>query len=78
MDIFPTIGEIVGLDKSVYVQPLDGTSLVSVFDGYAGSRESPIPFKRLEGVALIDNQWKIVAPNVETGQFELYDLVQDP
>lgn len=78
MDVFPTIGEIVGLDKSVYVQPLDGTSLVSVFNGYEGSRENPIPFKRLEGAALIDNQWKIVAPKVETGEFELYDLVKDP
>ena len=78
MDIFPTIGEIVGLDESAYVQPLDGISLVSVLKGYRGPRDQPIPFKRLEGGAIIDDDWKLVSPDLETGQFELYDLAKDP
>ena len=78
MDIFPTIGEIVGLNESVYVQPLDGKSLVSVFEGDREPRDRPIPFKRLEGAAIIDDDWKLVAPDVESGQFELYNLAKDP
>ncbi|GAB5560479.1 MAG: sulfatase-like hydrolase/transferase [Synoicihabitans sp.] len=78
MDIFPTIGEVVGLDESVYVQPLDGHSLVSVFNGYDGSRDRPIPFKRMEGAAIIDGDWKLVMPDLETGVFELYNLAIDP
>lgn len=78
MDIFPTIGEIVGLPELVYVQPLDGKSLVSVFNGYEGTRNRPIPFKRMEGAAIIDDDWKLVAPDVESGEFELYNLAKDP
>ena len=78
MDIFPTIGEIVGLDNSVYVQPLDGKSLASVFAGNREPRDRPIPFKRMEGGAIIDDDWKLVASDVESGEFELYNLATDP
>ncbi len=78
MDIFPTIGEIVGLDESAYLEPLDGHSLVSVFKGYDGPRNRPIPFKRLEGAAIIDDEWKLVMPDLGNGVFELYNLKNDP
>ena len=78
MDIFPTIGELVGLDDSVYLQPLDGVSLVDVLAGKSTVRSKPIPFKRMEGGAVIDNDWKIVAPDLEQDEFELYHLVNDP
>lgn len=78
MDIFPTIGEIVGLDKSAYLNPLDGISLVDVLQGKTGLRDRPIPFKRMEGGAVIDNDWKIVSPDLIKGKFELYNLARDP
>ena len=78
MDIFPTIGELVGLDDSVYLNPLDGVSLVPVLQGGGGARKSPIPFRRIDGGAVIDNDWKIVSPDLEVGKFELYNLAEDP
>ena len=77
MDIFPTVGEVVGLDESVYIEPQDGLSLVSVFSGYAGPRAKPIPFYRETGTAIIDNNWKLVSDAMEPMQFELYDLAAD-
>lgn len=78
MDIFPTVGELVGLDESVYLEPQDGLSLVSVFNGYDGARAKPIPFHRETGTALIDNEWKLVSDEMDPLRFELYNLAVDP
>jgi arylsulfatase A-like enzyme len=78
MDIFPTIGALVGLDESAYLEPLDGVSLVPVLQGAKGPRTKPIPFRRIDGGAVIDNQWKILSPKLQTDKFELYDLGNDP
>ena len=68
----------MGLDKSAYLNPLDGISLFEVIQGKTGLRDRPIPFKRMEGGAVIDNDWKIVSPDLVKGKFELYNLASDP
>lgn len=78
MDIFPTIGEIVGLPESAYLDPLDGVSLWPTFNGNREPRAKPIPFRRIDGGAVIDNDWKIVGPKLESAKFELYNLAEDP
>jgi len=78
MDIFPTIGEILGLPKSAYLDPIDGVSLVPAFNGNREPRAKPIPFRRIDGGAVIDNDWKIVGPDLEADKFELYNLADDP
>jgi arylsulfatase A-like enzyme len=77
-DIFPTIAEIARLPSSVFLQPVDGLSLRPLFNGELPARSKPMGFRHTRRGALIDNQHKIVAPNIETGPFEIYDLAADP
>jgi arylsulfatase A-like enzyme len=78
MDIFPTIVDILGLDESVLLRPVDGVSLAPQFSGDKGPREKPIPFRYLGGGALIDNDYKLVAIDIKQDAFELYNLEDDP
>jgi arylsulfatase A-like enzyme len=78
MDIFPTIADILGLDESVLLKPIDGISLVPLFDNECGKRKKPIPFRFRGKGALIDNEYKLIATNIENDAFELYDLKNDP
>jgi arylsulfatase A-like enzyme len=77
IDIFPTIADILGLPASVFIQPVDGVSLRSLFSRDAVQREAPIPFRFQGKGALVDNDYKLVAVNLEKGLFELYNLVED-
>lgn len=78
IDIFPTVAAIAGLPASAHIAPLDGVSLKPLFAGEAGQRERPLGFRYLNGAAWIDNRYKLVAPDTESGGFQLYDLVDDP
>jgi arylsulfatase A-like enzyme len=78
MDIFPTIADILGLDKSVLLEPVDGVSLRPLFEKDIARREKPIPFRFHTRGALVDNDHKLVATNIRKQQFELFDLVKDP
>lgn len=79
MDIFPTIIDIVGLDDSLMVSPIDGISLKNVLlDGYSGNRNKPIPFRYLKKGALVDGNYKLIVNNIEDNDCELYDLELDP
>ena len=78
MDIFPTIADILGLPKSSMVQPVDGTSIRELFTEDVTKREKPIPFRYQGKGALVDNNYKLVAVNIEKKNFELYDLAADP
>ena len=40
MDIFPTIAEIVGLPESEMLKPIDGVSIVPVFNSKIKKREN--------------------------------------
>lgn len=78
MDIFPTIADILGLPDSALLDPVDGISLKPLFDHEIAKRETPIPFRYTGKGALIDNDFKLVATNIDKDQFELYDLASDP
>lgn len=76
MDIFPTIAEIVGLPDSVFVSPVDGQSLMPVWEENKQKRDKAIPFRFIKGGALIDNNLKIVSK--DRNKFKLYNLYEDP
>jgi arylsulfatase A-like enzyme len=78
MDLFPTIADIVGLDESTMIKPIDGVSLKPLFANEIASRQSPIGFRYSAKRALIDDQYKILTDNMNRGKFELYDITQDP
>ena len=78
MDIFPTIGRILDLPKSVFGSIVDGQDLTPLLEKEIGLRAKPIPFRFQKRGAWIDNQWKLVATNVDKREYELFDLVTDP
>lgn len=78
MDIFPTIAEIVGLPESAMFATRDGMSIRPLFEGEFGPRTKPIPFRRAGHAALIDNDFKLLTPNYDSGRFQLYNLAEDP
>ncbi|MBC8877093.1 MAG: sulfatase-like hydrolase/transferase [Planctomycetes bacterium] len=78
MDIFPTLADIVGLPKSVMLQPQDGISLRTLFTEERTRRDKPIPFSCFGNTALIDNNYKLLHTGRRQKQYELYDLSVDP
>jgi len=77
-DIFPTLAEIVGLPSSAMLSPGDGMSLVPLFAGEQGRREKPLGFRHQNRAAWIDNDYKLVVPDIRKDAFELYQLDVDP
>ena len=77
-DIFPTVADLIDIDDSVMVQPIDGVSLAPLLAGEIGPRTKPMGFSHLGKAALIDNGWKILSTDVEKGQYEVYNLRDDP
>jgi arylsulfatase A-like enzyme len=77
-DIFPTIADIVGLPKSALLHPIDGTSIRQLFSKEIGLRKNPLGFRHTNRGALLDNDYKLVAPKIGTDNYELYNLVDDP
>ncbi len=78
LDIFPTLADIVGIPKSFMLEPQDGISLKTLFEAEIERREKPIPFSHRGRAAFIDNEFKLFTPNYQQGEYELYDLSQDP
>ena len=78
MDIFPTLAAVTGLPESVMLSPRDGVSLTPLFAEEQQRREKPIPFRHLGKAALIDNEYKLLTQDLVKGEYELYDLVDDP
>ena len=74
MDIFPTIVDILGLDRNVMLNKIDGASLKALFDKDIKKRNSLIPFRYTSNAAIIDNDFKMLMLN---GKYELYDLKND-
>ncbi len=77
-DIFPTVAEIVGLKADVFVQPVDGTSLVPLLNGQAVERSTPLGFRYGAKAAWIDGRYKLVMTDRTSGSYEMYDLAADP
>lgn len=78
MDLFPTVADILGLPGDVFVRPVDGISLKPLFKGELKERGMPIPFRFGAQAAWIDNKFKLVTRDLKKGDFELYDLENDP
>ena len=78
MDIFPTIASICNLPDDIFVQPIDGKSIFPLFKGKAEKfRKDPIPFKYRNQGAFIDNDYKLLAENIDKKEYALYDLKKD-
>ena len=78
MDIFPTIADLLGLPQDNFLKPVDGESLKALFTKDLKRRENAIPFRYQTKGALVDNNFKLVASNVQKNAFALYDLATDP
>jgi arylsulfatase A-like enzyme len=75
LDIFPTIVDLLGLDKSVMLNVVDGDSLKPLFEKEIAKREKPIPFHYQGKSVIIDNDYKIMS--MGKGNYELYNLKED-
>jgi arylsulfatase A-like enzyme len=60
------------------LKPIDGLSLKPLFTTDLKERARPMGFRHTGRAAFIDNRYKLVALNTETGPFELYDIIADP
>jgi arylsulfatase A-like enzyme len=78
MDLFPTVAELVKLPNDSMVQPIDGKSLVPLFKQEIGARNAPIGFRYTTKRALVDDRFKLLTENISSGEFQLFDLVDDP
>ena len=78
LDIVPTILEITGLTHPNPLLQLDGMSLLPVLQNKITHRQEPIPFRHLQRSAWIDNDYKLLHQNMGKGDFELYNLKEDP
>ena len=78
MDIFPTITDLLGLLESVLLKPVDGASLKPLFTAAPAKREQPIAFRHMSKGAWLDNTYKLVASDIKSERFELFDLAADP
>jgi arylsulfatase A-like enzyme len=78
LDMVPTLLEITSVTHTDPQRPLDGISLVPLFEKELGNRIKPIPFRHIGRAAWIDNNMKILTHDLSSGEFELYDLDSDP
>lgn len=88
-DFFPTILDILNLENTASVRPLDGISLVPLITGSMTNRPRPIAFDSRDArpasaelptrnrIALIDNKYKLLR-NGDAADWELYDVTSDP
>jgi arylsulfatase A-like enzyme len=81
-DIFPTLADLLKLPEGTLLTPVDGMSLVPLFEKDLPRREKPMAFYELnsKAQALIDNDFKIVGSfdsQAKTRTFAMYNLTQD-
>ena len=78
VDIFPTIAEVAGLEKSDLLKPQDGMSLAKLFLKEPGPRQKPLPFRSRGRIAVVDNDYKMISfPDRGKTRYELYNLAND-
>lgn len=77
-DLFPTVVDIAGLPEEAMTKPMDGTSLLPLFNGIDQPRPKPLGFRYQNKRAWIDDQYKLVTNDYRNGSFELFDLNSDP
>ena len=78
VDVFPTIAEVAGLEKSDLLKPQDGMSLAKLFLKELGPRQKPLPFRSRGRIAIVDNDYKMISfPDSGKTRYELYNLAKD-
>lgn len=77
VDYFPTILDLLGIEMPDD-RPLDGISLVPLFEGRLESRPSPLGFHIRGQAAWHDGVWKAYCSKVNSHEWELYNLKDDP
>lgn len=75
MDVFPTLGELAGAPEPVE-RPLDGVSLVPVFEGGKVER-GPMFWSHYDGLAMRDGDWKMVVGESGAEEPKLFNLAED-
>lgn len=90
LDYFPTTLDILGFKMQGQPEPIDGVSLLPLFDGKMKERPVPIPFETLGGsgtkssrgspkMALVDNRYKLLTDMDGPADKDLlFDLLSDP
>lgn len=79
MDMLPTVLQLAGADYPAPSRPLDGISLVPLFDGSVQTRRrDPIEFRYRTKAAIVDGDWKLLTQDFNKKTFELYNLKQNP
>ena len=59
-------------------RPLDGVSLIPLFDGVMQTRPQPLGFHIRGQAAWHDGDWKAYCKKVDSDNWELYNLKDDP
>lgn len=89
LDYFPTTLDLLGFRMKGQPEPIDGVSLVPLFEGKMTERPVPIPFETLGGtgsnnsrgsprMALVDNRYKLLTDMDGTTETDLlFDLLAD-
>ncbi|MEO1992674.1 MAG: sulfatase-like hydrolase/transferase [Pirellulales bacterium] len=77
VDYLPTILDIVGVEMPDD-RPLDGVSLVSLLNGSMATRPRPLGFHIRGQAAWHDGDWKAYCSKVNSRDWELYNLKDDP
>jgi len=90
LDYFPTILDVLGFRIKGAPEPIDGMSLVPLFNGKLKERPVPLPFETLGGtgtrvsrgspkMAMVDNRYKLLTDlDGVAGHEFLFDLLADP
>ncbi len=78
LDMLPTVLEATGVDYPDADRPRDGISLTKLFTDDLVVRPRPIPFRHIGKGALVDNRFKLLSNDFKSGDFQLYDLENDP
>ncbi|MDA7994059.1 MAG: sulfatase-like hydrolase/transferase, partial [Pirellulales bacterium] len=77
VDYLPTILDILGMQMPDD-RPLDGISLVPLFNGSMEARPRPLGFHIRGQAAWHDGFWKAYCSKVNSRDWELYNLKDDP
>jgi arylsulfatase A-like enzyme len=89
LDYFPTTLDLLGFKMQGQPEPMDGVSLVPLFEGKMKERPVPIPFETLGGtdskasrgsprMALVDNRYKLLTDMAGAADKDLlFDLLAD-
>ena len=75
VDVWPTLAELAGVPQPTG-RPLDGVSLVAVFEGRALER-GPMFWSFRDGLAMRDGDWKLVVGEDGNEQPMLFNLGED-